>query len=95
MDVKMRRVKQLLPLAESIEILQSMSNGVLALSGNEDYPYAVPVSYAYDGKDIYIHSALSGHKIDCIKDNSKVSFCVIKEDNIVPEEFTTYFKNLF
>ncbi len=94
MDVKMRRSKQLLPFEESIGILQTMSNGVLALCGNEDYPYAVPVSYAYDGRDIYIHSALTGHKIDCLRDNPKVSFCVIKEDNVVPEEFTTYFKSV-
>lgn len=94
MEIKMRRFRQLLPMDETLAILKDGSSGVLALSGNEEYPYAVPVSYAFDGTDIYIHSALSGHKIDCMRDNAKVSFCVIREDNVVAEEFTTYFKSV-
>ncbi len=90
----MRRFKQMLPLEESLEILKNMTNGVLALQGEEDYPYAVPVSYAYDGKDIYIHSALAGHKIECLRHNPKVSFCIVNQDKIVPKEFTTYFKSV-
>ncbi len=90
----MRRFKQMLPLEESLEILKNMTNGVLALQGEEDYPYAVPVSYAYDGKDIYIHSALAGHKIECLHHNPKVSFCIVNQDKIVPKEFTTYFKSV-
>lgn len=95
MDImRMRRHKQLLPLEESREILSKMTNGVLALKGSEDCPYAVPVSYAYDGADIYIHSAVTGHKIDCIRYNPEVSFCVVSQDDVVPEEFTTYFKSV-
>ncbi len=90
----MRRFKQLLPEDESLEILRDGSNAILALQGDEEYPYAVPVSYVLDGENIYIHSALAGHKIDCISYNPNVSLCVVKEDNVVPEEFTTYFKSV-
>lgn len=90
----MRRFRQTLPNEESEQILREMINGVLALTGVEDYPYAVPVSYVYDGQFIYIHSAIEGHKIDCLRNNPKISFCVIKEDNIIPEEFTTYYKSV-
>ena len=34
------------------------------------------------------------HKIDAIKNSSKVSFCVIDQDKIVPEEYTTYFRSV-
>lgn len=64
------------------------------MSGDDGYPYTVPLSYVYcDGK-IYFHSAKSGHKIDAIKNSSKVSFCVIDQDKIVPEEYTTYFRSV-
>ncbi len=94
MNIKMRRFKQLLPLEESFEILKTMTHGILALHGDEEYPYAVPVSFAYDGKEIYIHSAVTGHKIDCIRHNPKVSLCVVNKDQIIPEKFTTYYKSV-
>lgn len=48
---EMRRKRQLLPHEESVAILKKMTNGVLALHGDDGYPYAVPVSYVYaDGR---------------------------------------------
>ena len=52
MEIKMRRFRQLLPMDETLSILKEGSSGVLALSGNEEYPYAVPVSYAFDWTDM-------------------------------------------
>ena len=43
---EMRRKRQLLPTEESVAILERMTNGTLALHGDDGYPYAVPVSYA-------------------------------------------------
>lgn len=59
---EMRRKKQLLSYQESIEILKNGTAGVLALLGDDDYPYAVPISYVYDNSKIYFHGARSGHK---------------------------------
>ena len=42
-----------------------------AVAGDEGYPYAVPVSFVYKDRKIYIHSALEGHKVDAVKQNSK------------------------
>lgn len=91
---EMRRKKQMLSQEECIEILKNAASGVLALSGDEDYPYAVPISYVYDGERIIFHSAKSGHKLDAILRNPKASFCVIAKDDIVPEEYTTYFRSV-
>lgn len=90
----MRRVRQQLPPEEAEEILRTATAGVIAVAGDDGYPYAVPVSYVYAGGKIYFHSALHGHKIDAIRSNPKVSFCVIARDDIRPREFTTYFKSV-
>ena len=91
---EMRRNKQQLSCEECEEILRKSTAGVLAVSGDDGYPYAVPLSYVYCDNKIYFHSAKSGHKIDGIKNNSKVSFCVIAKDEIIPEKFTTYFRSV-
>lgn len=91
MERKMRRIRQELSENESIEILKKGKVAVLAVAGDDDYPYAVPLNYVYDDGNIYVHSALLGHKIDALKRNRKCSVCIIDKDKIVPEEFTSYF----
>ena len=91
---EMRRKKQALLFEECAEILKKGASGVLAVSGDVGYPYAVPLSYAYDGAKIYFHCAKCGHKLDSIQRNSKVSFCVIGQDRVVPEKYTTCFKSV-
>lgn len=91
---EMRRPKQLLAEEDCVEVLVRNTAGVLALYGDEGYPYAVPLSYVYADDKIYFHCAKSGHIMDSMKRNVKVSFCVIDEDQIIPEEFTTYFRSV-
>ena len=91
---KMRRIKQQLTAEECETILNQSTSGVLALNGDGGYPYAVPLSYVYNDGVLYFHCAKSGHKIDALKNCNKASFCVIYEDNIVPEKYTTFFKSV-
>ncbi len=91
---EMRRKNQQLTKDECDFILKIATSGVLALEGDDGYPYAVPLSYMYDGEKIYFHCAKEGHKIDAIKRNPKASFCVIERDDVVPEEYTTYFRSV-
>lgn len=91
---EMRRKKQAISMEESAAVLMRGTSGVLALLGDDDYPYAVPISYVYDGAHIYFHCAKAGHKLDAIKRNSKASFCVIDKDEIVPKEYTSYFRSV-
>ena len=93
MDYMMRRLKQLLSEEETKEILRNGRECVLAVCGDECYPYAVPINYVYDGQHIYLHSAKEGHKVDILKCNPKLSLCVIAQGDIVAEEFTTYFRS--
>ena len=91
---QMRRFKQQLSENECKEILNKSKSGVLAVIGDDGYPYAVPLSYVYLNNKIYFHSAKEGHKIDALAKNNKVSFCVVTKDDVVPEELTTYFKSV-
>ncbi len=91
---EMRRKRQALDAEEMADVLHKGTSGVLALSGDDGYPYAVPISYVYDGNKIFFHCAKSGHKLDSIHRNAKASFCVIAQDKIVPEKYTTYFKSV-
>ena len=88
---EMRRKRQKLSEEESIGILQKATAGTLALLGDNGYPYAVPISYVYADGKLYFHSALSGHKVDAIRNCDKASFCVIDKDDVQPEKYTTYF----
>lgn len=75
------RKKQALPREECIEILKREKRGVLAVLGDEGYPYAVPHNHYYceeDGK-LYFHSGNTGHKIDAIRACEKASYCVYGE----------------
>lgn len=91
---KMRRKKQLLSKEETIEILKSSSSGVLGVMGDDGYPYTVPMSYSYKDGKLFFHSAKEGHKIDSIKKNDKVTFCVIEKDDVIQETFTTHFRSV-
>ena len=91
---ELRRKRQALSNEACSEILHRGTSGVLALAGGEGYPYAVPISYVYDGEKLYFHSAKAGHKLDAILREPKASFCVIDQDQIVPEEYTTYFRSV-
>ena len=89
----MRRKRQDLPETETIAMLRSCSSGVLAVHGDDDYPYAVPLSFAYEDGKLFFHCARVGHKIDSIERNEKASFCVIAADDVVQSTFTTHFRS--
>lgn len=91
---EMRRKKQLLSEAEAIEILESCTSGVLAVTGDHDYPYTVPLSYTYKDNKLFFHCAKTGHKIDGIKRNDKVSFCVIDKDEVIQKTFNTLYRSV-
>ena len=91
---EMRRVNQQLPEDACHRILKKSTSGVLAVAGDDGYPYAVPLSFAYEDGKLYFHMAKSGHKLDALRRNPKASFCIIERDQIVPEKYTTYFRSV-
>lgn len=75
---ELTRRKQKLSGAECKEILKQEVRGVLAVNGDDGYPYALPINFYYNeaNNKIYFHSGKTGHKLDAIAGSDKVSFCV-------------------
>lgn len=76
---KMRRFKQQISKDKCVEILTNEPHGVLSLISDTGYPCGFPITHWYDEKTghIYFHGAKEGHKIDCLKQCDKASFCVM------------------
>lgn len=91
---KMRRSKQEMPKERAMEVLKRHNDGVMAVYGEEGYPYAVPVNYLYEDGVIYLHGAKSGHKIEAIERYEKVSFCVVDKNDVVPKEYTCKYRSV-
>ena len=89
----MRRSRQALGIDACKEVLSRGTSGVLALLGDGGWPYAVPMSYAFDGEKLYFHCAREGHKLDALRREARASCCVVDRDEVVPEEYTTYFRS--
>lgn len=90
----MRRNKQKLSLCDSLSILQNGSHGILAVCGDHDYPYTVPLNYVYHSNKVFFHTGKTGHKLDALTHNPKVSFCVVGQDTVVPEHYTTHYTSV-
>ena len=75
---ELTRKKQKLSCEECREILRQEPRGVLAVNGDDGYPYALPINFYFDEENdkIYFHSGKVGHKLDAIASSDKVSFCV-------------------
>ena len=75
---EMLRKKQALSLDECKEILKTETRGVLSVLGDEGYPYGTPMNHFYNETDgcLYFHCGKKGHRLDALKENDKVSFCV-------------------
>lgn len=94
MNRPMRRGKQQLSLRDCEALLRRNTSGVLALSGDGGYPYAVPLSYAYAEGKLIFHGATEGYKLDAMRRDSRASFCVIDTDDVVPEKYTTHYRSV-
>lgn len=75
-------------------ILQTAKYGVLAVAGDDGYPYAVPLNFVYANGKIYFHCAKAGHKVEAISRTDKVSFCVVANEAVVPAAYTTHYESV-
>ncbi len=82
---ELKRKEKKLSKEQSETILAAEEQGVLATIGQDGYPYAVPLNYVYFQGAVYFHCAMSGHKLDNISFNPKVSFCVYTGAEILAE----------
>jgi nitroimidazol reductase NimA-like FMN-containing flavoprotein (pyridoxamine 5'-phosphate oxidase superfamily) len=76
------------------KIIENGEYGILATLGENGYPYAVPLSYVYYNEAIYFHCAVEGNKLENIKANEKVSFCVVGKTKVLQEQFSTEYESV-
>lgn len=95
---KMRRARQELGHDACVEMIERATSGVLSVLGDGGYPYGVPMSYVFHedekGARFFFHSAKTGHKIDALRSCDKACFTVVDMDDVVADEFTTYFRSV-
>ncbi|MEJ2422183.1 MAG: pyridoxamine 5'-phosphate oxidase family protein [Acidobacteriota bacterium] len=89
----MRRKDRQIEPAETEAPLESGEYGVLSTVDGDGQPYGVPVNYVYRDGAVYLHCALAGHKLDNIKSNPRVSFCVVGKTRVLPAEFATEYES--
>lgn len=68
-----RKEKEIQDMQQISLIIKKCRVCRLGLS-QDDVPYIVPVSFGYDGKTLYFHSAKEGKKIDILSVNKNVCF---------------------
>lgn len=88
-----RRSDREISIQESKNILDNSEYGVLSTVSKDGQPYGVPLSYVYKNKCIYFHCAISGHKLENIEYNSKVSFCAVGRTKVLPDKFGTEYES--
>jgi uncharacterized protein len=91
---EMRRKDRQMLDADALNILKKGEYGMLATSDKQNLPYVVPMSYVYVDNCIYLHCATEGQKLDNIVENPKVSFCVVGDTKVIPEDFGTAFESV-
>lgn len=89
----MRRKDRRISKEEATKILLNGEYGVLSICTPTNEGYGIPLNYAFVDKNIYFHCAPDGSKIDFIKNNNKVSFCVVGRTEILPSEFGTIYES--
>ena len=90
------RKKRALPKEECIRLLSEQKRGVLAVLGDDEYPYALPINHFYDSESgkLYFHSGKVGHKVEAMVRHKKVSFCVYDEGYRKPGEWALNIKSV-
>lgn len=92
---EMRRKKKEIDITSAKNLLKSCRRGVIAVNGDDGYPYAVPVNYLYDSESekIYFHGSIVGHKVDSIKACDKVCFTVYGNETVKDEKWAPYLQS--
>jgi len=93
---KMRRNPQAISHEEMVDLLRSETRGVMSVQGDDGYPYGFPINHYYDeeANKIYIHGANFGHRVDAVKKDPKVSYCVFGQDSQKEGDWAKYVKSV-
>ena len=91
-----RRNKNEISIDEAKELLRCSRRGILAVNGDNGYPYGIPINYLYDADahKIIFHGAKVGYKVDCLKACDKVCFTVCGNESIKGESWAPFLQSV-
>lgn len=89
-----RHEKQGLSEKDTWAILKNSFYGVLSTLSENGMPYGVPLNHVLIENKLYFHSSNQGHKLDNIVLNPNVSFTVIGETWMLPQNYTAHFTSV-
>ena len=89
-------MKKIVSISLASVLAVSACAGLAGCSGDNNYPYAIPVNYFYDeeGNFIIFHGSKIGHKVDSLNRNDKVCLTVIGKEEIIDEPWAPYVSNV-
>lgn len=93
MKGNVRRKDRELSIELATKLLTEGEYGFLATASPDGQAYGIPLNYIFKNNCFYFHCALEGHKLDNIRANNKVSFCVVSKARVIPEKFTTEYES--
>ena len=88
-----RRTDRAISTSDAVDLLASANYGVLSTVGEDGCPYAIPLSFVFQDRVIYLHCAKEGRKLDNLRGNPAVSFCVVGHAKVLPGEFATEYES--
>jgi len=93
MHRNVRRKDRELSVELATQLLVEGEYGVLSTVGMDGQAYGIPLNFIYKNNCLYFHCALEGHKLENIKANNKVSFCVVGRTKVLPDQFSTQYES--
>ena len=90
----MRRKDREISQSEAVDILQKGEYGILSMCTPSEEGYGVPLNFIFYKNNIYLHCALEGSKVKYLRNNNKVSFCVVGKTNVLPSKFGTLYESV-
>lgn len=77
------------------DLIKKSRRGILAVNGDDGYPYSIPINYLYDeeSEKIFFHGSKVGHKVDSLKKSDKICFTVYGNESIKDESWAPYLQS--
>ena len=91
---ELRRKDRAITEEEVTTLLNKAEYGVLSTVTESGKPYGVPLNFWIIDRCIYFHCAVEGQIIDNIKQSKSVSFCVVGNTEILPDQFGTKYESV-
>ena len=88
----MRRQDREITREEAIGILEKGEYGVLSMCTPANEGYGIPINYTFNNAHIYFHCAKTGSKLEYLRNNPNVSFCVVGKTTVLPSAFGTLYQ---